>query len=193
MPQTIEVLFGPIASGKSTYASARAKDGAIVVNDDSIIMALHGGNYEMYDKDLKLSYKSVRSAIIHSAVQTGRDVVVDSTGLKQSTRDFIRLTAQTLDVKCALVIFREGKFLGEEDGIRRWRADSRGLSMQEWREIGAHHKNVHDPVTDKEIEQFDTVDYIEWDKTNRGVALIIDTYQAAIADMTETKELKQGE
>ena len=49
----LELLVGPIASGKSTYSNKAAKEGAIIVNDDAIVTALHGGDHTLYDKALK--------------------------------------------------------------------------------------------------------------------------------------------
>jgi len=50
----IQILVGMIASGKSTYSKHAARLGFIVVNDDAIVNAVHGEDYTLYDKKLKL-------------------------------------------------------------------------------------------------------------------------------------------
>ena len=37
----VEILVGPIASGKSTYLKHRVSQGAITINDDAIVNAVH--------------------------------------------------------------------------------------------------------------------------------------------------------
>ena len=140
----LEILFGPIASGKSTYARKRGQEGALVVNDDAIVTAVHGGNYSGYRKDLKGLYKGLRSQIIHAAALTRRDVVVDSTGLYRSTRDHLRTMGRSLGMDVALVICRDGQFKGAVDGRRRFEADPRGLTLDEWQRIGQRHAANHD-------------------------------------------------
>ena len=50
----IKLLVGCIASGKSTYCRNAAKAGTIIINDDDIVNMLHGGQYGLYDKKLKI-------------------------------------------------------------------------------------------------------------------------------------------
>lgn len=158
----LEILFGPIASGKSTYSAKRANDGALIANDDAVVLAIHGGQYSAYEKELKGLYKGVRSQIIHTAAAIGRDVVVDSTGLTRERREHLRTLATSLDMSPGLVLFRKGRFQGAADGRRRFKADPRGISKEEWIKIGEHHAKTHDPLTVEELAIYDFVVEVNW-------------------------------
>ena len=158
----IEILYGPIASGKSTYARHRAEDGAIILSDDAITTAVHAGDYLAYQPDLKPLYKSIGQTIFSMGVALGCDIVVDSTALKLSTRTFYRLVAKTLDQPTALVFFRAGQFSGAADGERRYKADSRGYTRKRWRLVGEEHaQNVETP-THTELSQYSKILSIPW-------------------------------
>lgn len=159
----IEILFGPIASGKSTYARKRAEEGAIIVNDDAIVTALHGGNYSLYRETLKPVYKAAQSAMISHALIDRQDVVVDTTARHRPTRDRLRLTALAFDTSSRLVIFRRGYFSGVEDGERRYEADPRGLTLEQWRDIGRRHAGTYDPLTPSEEKLYTYITDIDWE------------------------------
>lgn len=158
----LTIFFGPIASGKSTYARKLADQGAIIVNDDAIVTAVHGGNYKDYDVDLKPLYKSVQTAMITHGLCLGREVVVDSTGLSIDTRTRLRLLAESYDVPCNLVLFREGRFLGAPDGDRRFEADPRGYSREYWQNVGRAHLDRHTPVLEPERCWYSGVEEVPW-------------------------------
>ncbi len=42
---TLELLVGNIASGKSTWTAARAEQGWLTIENDSLLRSLHGGRY----------------------------------------------------------------------------------------------------------------------------------------------------
>lgn len=161
----LEILFGPIAAGKSTYARERAKDGALVANDDSIVLAVHGGEYGAYCETLKPLYKLIRHEIISFAAAKDLDVIVDSTGLKKSTRDFLRLLGRQLDFDVCLTMFRRGLFSGKPDGIRRFKADPRGMTKDAWVQIARYHASIVEPVEVYERKLFDSVTTIAWKKS----------------------------
>lgn len=75
MPK-LEILFGPVASGKSTYSRRRASDGALIANDDAIVLAVHGGEYSLYAKELKPVYKALRGLVAQFGAALGRDVII---------------------------------------------------------------------------------------------------------------------
>lgn len=164
----LEILFGPIASGKSTYARKRAEHGALVANDDALVLAIHGGAYNMYDSSLKGVYKAVRSQIIHMGAALSRDVIVDSTGQLKDTRDHLRTLGRSLNMNVQLVVFRDGVFAGEADGVRRYAADSRGLSLQDWIRIAEHHAKRCDPLSPDEWLLYDYVQSITWNDPARA-------------------------
>jgi predicted kinase len=127
----LEVLCGPFACGKSTYAVHRAKQGAFIINDDSIVNAVHGGINTLYEEELKSVYKGLEHHIFESAVSMGRDIVIDRPNVEQSTRErWIRL-ADAFEVdERVLVIF---KWDGQEEHVARRMKDSRGYTADHWR------------------------------------------------------------
>jgi len=161
------ILYGPIASGKSTYAREAADGGAVIVNDDAIVTALHGGNYQGYIDELKPLYKATQTSIITHTLAMGLwDVVVDSTGLRRATRDRLRLLGEAFDVPVNLVVFREGIFWGEEDGDRRYDADPRGHTRLYWRKVGEAHAKKLEPLTANETRVYNHVLWIPWEERN---------------------------
>lgn len=133
----IEVLVGMIASGKSTYAAKRAKEGAVIVNDDAIVLAVHGGDYSLYDEKLKKLYKAIQLNMITSAILRGRDVVVDSTNRTVKTRQRYLRLAESFDVPCVAVVFpRESE---EVHARRRVESDARGLTYVTWLDVAKKH------------------------------------------------------
>ena len=123
--------------------------GAIVVNDDAIVTMLHGGDYTLYNKQLKPLYKSIEDHIIHLGVISGKDVIVDR-GLNISIdgrRRFIAL-AKSLDVKIRAVVFtRESP---EIHAKRRFDHDNRGRPYEYWLEAAKHHDAVYQYPTKEE-------------------------------------------
>jgi len=149
----IEVLVGPIASGKSTYARKRAEMGAVIVNNDAIVTAVHGGIYTAYNKALKPFYKAVETFMITTALAMGRDVVIDRTNMNRGTRLRYTSLAKAFGTKAYAVLFQdEGP---EVHARRRTDSDSRGWGYEYWLEAAqAHQKNASHPSKD---EGFDIV------------------------------------
>ena len=146
---SVEVLVGNIASGKSTYCKQRVQEGALVVNDDAIVNAVHSNDYTLYDVKLKPLYKAVENQIVISAITLGRDVLIDR-GLNltpKSRRRWIGL-AHSMDVDCRCVVF---KF--EEPAVhanRRKQHDLRGHTYEYWLEVAEKFNNKHVSPTVKE-------------------------------------------
>lgn len=142
----IEILCGPISCGKSTYAHNRAKDGAIVINDDAIVKMLHGGDYTLYDSTLKPLYKSIENHIITHAVAVGLNVIIDRTNHLKSTRARYVSIAKSLDEDVKLVLFDWG-VAPEISANRRFTSDSRGLSLDIWLAVANRHKQEYESPT----------------------------------------------
>lgn len=145
----IEILIGNIASGKSTYCSKRANEGAVILNDDAIVNGLHCDQYELYDKELKPLYKSVENQIVTSALTLGRDVVVDR-GLNltpSSRRRFIGL-GHSLDSEVVAVIFSFEDPQVHAD--RRKRHDLRNHTPEYWLKVATVFHNKYVPPSDDE-------------------------------------------
>jgi predicted kinase len=155
----IEVLVGMIASGKSTWAKDRAKEGWIIINDDSIVNAVHADDYLLYQQDLKPLYKSIEDHILHTAVAMGKNVVVDR-GLSLSAtarRRWIAL-ANSLDTPVQAVLF--DVFSPEVHAQRRFESDSRGHDLDYWLRVAQRHHSVYDePTLD---EGFESIEVRKW-------------------------------
>lgn len=148
MPK-VEVLVGMIASGKSTFAKRRAAEGAIIVNDDAIVTALHGGDYGAYQNDLTPLYKHVEEAAFAIAVTLGRDVVIDR-GVNVSAnarRRWVGL-AHAYNAHAVAVVFP--RFSPKEHASRRFNSDGRGHSEKYWIEVAKARASRYDAPTEQE-------------------------------------------
>ena len=154
----IELLVGMVASGKSTYAKRRAQDGAIIVNDDAIVQAVHGGNYFLYKPKLKPLYKSIENHILYVAIASLQDVVVDK-GVnirKQSRVRWISL-ARSLDCEIVAIVFP--KESAETHAKRRYSTDNRKLPYETWLKVAKiHEAEYSEPTLD---EGFSKIIYAE--------------------------------
>lgn len=143
----ILVLVGTIASGKSTFTRRRAMSGNyLVVNDDAIVQAVHGGDYRLYDKKLKPLYKGVENQIAVTAIGLGYSVVVDR-GVNlsiDSRRRWIGL-GHSLDVPVEAVVFPFES--AEAHAKRRAEKDGRGHGGAYWFEVARSHIGRYEPPT----------------------------------------------
>lgn len=153
----LELLVGPIASGKSTYCRKAAQEGAIILNDDSIVTGIHAGDYRLYKEALKPLYKTVETSVVTTALAMGLRVVVDRPNhSRKMRRRFIGL-AHSLDATVQLVMFK--RETPEIHGERRFKSDCRGHSLDYWVDVARVHDRIYEPP-DQLIEQFDEV--VEW-------------------------------
>ncbi len=145
MTPKIYVLVGMIASGKSTYCANAAKKGAVIMNDDAIVNMVHADDYTLYDKKLKILYKTLENTVISLGISLGRNVVIDR-GLNVSVkarRRWIAL-AESFDVECDAIVFP--KDTNEVHAQRRFEKDSRGHSYDYWLKVAtAHDKQYEKP------------------------------------------------
>jgi tRNA uridine 5-carbamoylmethylation protein Kti12 len=149
----VEVLVGIIASGKSGYASHRARAGAIIVNDDAIVQAVHGGDYTLYDRDLKAMYKQVEHTMIAMAVMANRDVVIDRTNHTIGMRRRYVALARSMDKPVVAVTFLQASW--QEHVARRMSGDDRGHPRREWSRVAREMTDAFEaPTMD---EGFDNV------------------------------------
>src|SRR6516162_2712793 len=158
-PAKLQVLVGMIASGKSTYARNAARQGVICLNDDAIVNLLHADDYTLYDKGLKVLYKTVENHIIGTALAMRRTVMVDR-GLNVSVagrRRWLAL-AKSFDVRCEALLFKnEGPVVHAQ---RRADSDARGHDLAYWLEVAeAHHDSYAPPTLE---EGFDRVKAVSW-------------------------------
>lgn len=161
----IQVLCGMIASGKSTYSKNATKAGALCVNDDAIVNMLHADQYTLYNKELKLLYKSIENHAISNGLALGRTIIIDR-GLNISIRGRKRwiALAQSFDVPCEAIIFQnEGPIAHAQ---RRSLSDARGHSYEYWLNVANDHNDIFvEPSLD---EGFDFIHYITFDEIKKG-------------------------
>lgn len=143
-----EILVGMIASGKSTYAAKRAVMGAIVINDDAIVNAVHHNNYTSYDKRLKPLYKAVENTILQMAITLGMDVVIDRPNYSKAMRRRYIGIAKSFDAEVHLVVFP--KVSPGEHARRRANADNRGCEFEHWLKAAKHHDRLYEPPDELE-------------------------------------------
>ena len=96
------MYVGNIGQGKSLISSKLAKQGKVIVNMDSILLMVHGGEYGLFDPAKKEIYRSAEEAVIRSSLEKGFDVVVDRTNMKRERRlKFIELARKYTDqIEC---------------------------------------------------------------------------------------------
>ena len=169
IPTKLQVLVGMIASGKSTYAKHAARRGVICLNDDAVVNLLHADDYTLYDKGLKLLYKTVENHIIGTALAMRRTVIVDR-GLNVSVwgrRRWLAL-AKSFDVPCEALVFKnEGPHVHAR---RRADSDSRGHDLAYWLDVAqAHHDSYSTPT---KAEGFDNIHSITWEEIKEGKVIL---------------------
>ena len=138
----LQILVGMIASGKTTYSKLAAMQGIICVNDDAIVNLVHGGNYTIYDKNLKLLYKSIENHIISQALGMGKTVLVDR-GLNISKRGRERYIAlaKSFDVPIEAIVLPFER--AEVHAQRRFDSDSRGYAYKYWLDVAKVHAEIY--------------------------------------------------
>lgn len=165
----LQVLVGPIASGKSTYARSAAKNSVICMNDDAIVNMLHADDYTLYDKRLKVLYKSIENHIIGTALAMDRIVMVDR-GLNVSVRGRKRwiALANSFDVPCEAIVFKnEGP---EVHAQRRTHSDSRGHPFEYWLRVAKRHQSEYKEPTVE--EGFSAIHFISFDEIQEGKVIL---------------------
>lgn len=164
----LQILVGPISSGKTTYCKIAASKGFICINDDAIVNMLHGNNYQLYNSNLKPLYKSVENNIVSTALAMNLPVIVDralNVGI-ESRKRWIAL-AKAIDIPCEAVIFeREDPKIHAK---RRFTSDSRGHSYDYWVKVAQKHDSIY--VTPTVQEGFDYISHISFEQIQKGEIL----------------------
>ena len=134
----LEILIGMIASGKSTYAARRAKEGAIVICHDDLTVMLHA-EYR-YEQGLRQAYRTAEEMLAHTFLHHGRDVVIDRTHLTAESRrrwvDF-RMSHYHPGLRLGAIVFPIEA--ADEHAYRRFNSDPRGRPYTEWLKVACHH------------------------------------------------------
>lgn len=161
----VQILVGMIASGKSTYCEWAAKQGAIIVNDDAIVNAVHANHYEFYNQKLKVLYKSTENHLVTMGLALNKTVVVDcARNLNPKTRKRWIALAQIFDTLCVAIVFPT-----EIPGIhanRRMQSNSRGYSREYWLKVAEAHYETY--VYPAMSEGFDAIHTVKFEDIQKG-------------------------
>lgn len=151
----LQVTVGLPGCGKSTYAKQRALDGAFVVDIDAIITMLHGGNYNLYERDFDPVYKMIEIDMVKTALLAGRDVILDKCCNKASTRRRFAEIGNQLQVRTEVVVFDNCSI---DQLVARRMTNSRGHSADYWRKVIQKRIELMEPVNYQE-EGFDSISH----------------------------------
>lgn len=152
----VDILIGYIASGKSTFSRQRAQEGAIIINDDSIVTALHAGMYGLYNKKSKPLYKIIENTILQTSLAMGYDVVVDRPNYSKAMRRRYVGIAKSMDAYVRFVVFPRASV--EEHARRRAEGDNRGLGFDVWLKAAKYHQERWQRP--EKAEGYDSIVYI---------------------------------
>lgn len=161
----IQVLVGMIASGKSTYSKQAAKKGRICMNDDAIVNMIHADDYTLYDKKLKVLYKTIENQVIGTSLAMGRIVLVDrGLNVSRSGRKRWLALADSYDVACEAIVFKnEGP---EIHAKRRASHDPRGHDLDYWLHVAEVHNSVYEEPS--MMEGFTAIHHISFEEIQQG-------------------------
>lgn len=143
----LEILVGPIASGKSTYARQRADEGALIISHDDLTQMLHA-RYR-YEPELRNCYRAMMIQLACNAIVAERDVVVDRTHLtRESRKVWVEFAHGAMVASLAVVFPSESP---EVHARRRFDSDARGRDYEEWLAVAKHH---HDQLMTEPLDYF---------------------------------------
>ncbi len=139
--------------------------GLICMNDDAIVNLVHANDYTLYDKGLKILYKSIENHIIGTALTMRRTVLIDR-GLNcsiQGRQRWIAL-ARSFDVECEAIVFPHDGV--EAHARRRADHDCRGHAYDYWFMVAKAHNESYTPP--KLEEGFSVVHRISYPEILEG-------------------------
>ena len=116
------ILTGNIGCGKSTKALELAREGYVIINMDSIVTMVGGGDYKLYDVDKKSLYHAIELSILASSLSYGFFTVVDRTNMDIKRRGRYIEIGKVYNAE--IISYNWGPGI-EEDLIRR-NKDNRG-------------------------------------------------------------------
>ena len=138
-----------IGCGKSTLSAKYAKDGYLVLNDDSIVNAVHGNNYLLYNKKHKSLYKHIGNTIFAFAAATNTNLIIDRTNLSKETRARYLSMAREFGMTAKCILFEPTK-TPEEYALKRFNSDSRGATLETWNKVAKEHISQYTKPTVEE-------------------------------------------
>ncbi len=147
---TLEILAGNIASGKSTWTQKRAEAGWITVENDALLMALHGGSY-CWEKQIPSLVNALARQIITAAAHAERSVVLDATNRSRVQRAVWIDLARELGMTTRIVAFPQHP--AEVHAARRARANLRGRSTEYWLDVARKMEAEWEPPMSDEADE----------------------------------------
>ncbi len=126
------------------------------MNDDAIVIAVHGGDYTLYDKALKPLYKMVENTIVQGALMLGKRVIIDRPNYSRAMRRRYIGLAKSMDVPVDVVMMEVHP---PEVHARRRAADGRGYDYDYWLDVVNYHNSLTQ-APDKELEGIDNI--VHW-------------------------------
>jgi predicted kinase len=153
----VEMLVGFIGSGKSTYSLKRASEGALIVNDDSIVNAIHAGMNTFYQVEMKHLYKEIEMLILQEGLKETKDIVIDCPNLDKKRRSRYINLAKNFNTYITAIVFP--MISPEEHAKRRFNSDSRGYDLEYWTKVAREHFKSYEPVSID--EGFNEIIYLE--------------------------------
>jgi predicted kinase len=165
MTPKIYTLIGMVAAGKGTYCKNAAKSGQIILNDDAIVNLLHAEDYTLYDKKLKILYKSVENNILSLGLCIGKSVIIDR-GLNVSVKGRHRwiALARSFDIPCEAIVFPLDN--PEVHAKRRFDSDNRGHTYSYWLKVANAHYEAYRPPSIE--EGFDKIHTLSFEEITNG-------------------------
>jgi predicted kinase len=152
----IILLVGNIASGKSTLVRRYAAKGYLIINDDSLVSAIHGGCNKTYDKKLKPLYKAIEECIFSHGAALGKSIVIDRPNMSIATRSRYIGMARSRDMSVSVIV------MPMQDALihakRRYNNDCRGLPLTDWDKAAIRLANSYEAPSLK--EGIDQISYL---------------------------------
>lgn len=153
------IMVGMPSSGKSTWA--KTVPHARVVDIDEIVTSVEG-TYGNYDVRRKPYYKALETLRVAHALEGGRDVVLDRTCYKASTRKRFIDLAHSLGAEVTIVEVVT-PLTPVELGVRRYLKDSRGLGVEHWIDVCESMADRYESPTSR--EGFDHIQFVQGAQT----------------------------
>lgn len=160
------IAIGNIGTGKSLIARKYALKGYEVVNMDSIVTMLDGGEYGRYDSGKSKLYRAAEIAILHELFEAESLVFLDRTCVNTIAREKYIIMAKEHGYKVTAIDFGSGDMAS----VQRRKEDNKGVSIEAWDSVHQKFKAIYEPASFK--EGFD--DIIEAPKRFRFYAFDFD-------------------
>jgi predicted kinase len=133
------VLFtGNIGTGKSLMAAKYAKNGYVIINNDSLVRMTNGGEYARYNPDHRSIHMGMETMAITEAITMGMPVVIDRTCMSAKERSRYVRYARVLDIPIICIDFGPGN----GKSLLRRIHNPKGVDSKTW-------TNVHNSMSER--------------------------------------------